>query len=316
MRFESDPIDLTRLTTSSIKNESRKVDIGHFAKPLHSGSSFKDFFEGLPLILAGSEMRRAVDSFVAAHKEKKMSILAMGAHPIKVGLSPIIIQLLNKGVIKAVAMNGAGIIHDLEIAMAGKTSEDVDMQLESGGFGMSEETACVINSAIVEGVKRGWGIGKSLAKRILEANYPYAGASILASAEKLGAPVTVHVAIGTDVVHMHPTADGGAIGEGSHRDFRTLATLVSQLEGGVYFNLGSAVILPEVFLKALTVARNLGYPVRRFTAINMDFIRHYRPTVNVVERPTRLGGTGITLIGHHEIMFPLLAAAILEGISA
>ncbi len=238
----------------------------------------------------------------------------MGAHPIKVGLSPVIIQLLEKGVIKAVAMTGAGIIHDLEIAMAGQTSEDVGGELDQGTFGMAEETSRVMNTAIAEGVRQKWGIGKSLGEKIVQQGYPFAKMSILATAGRLGVPVTVHVAIGTDINHMHPTADGAAIGEGSHRDFRIFARAVSQLERGVYLNLGSAVVLPEVFLKALTVARNLGHRIEHFMAINMDFIRHYRPTVNVVERPTRMGGRGITLIGHHEIMFPLLAAAILEEI--
>ena len=251
---------------------------------------------------------------VNTNRTGKMAVLAMGAHPIKVGLNPVIIQLLERGVIKAVAMNGAGIIHDAEIAMAGRTSEDVESALNGGSFGMAEETCRFINTAITKGKRQEWGIGKSLGREISQKNLPFANLSILATAERLGIPLTVHVAIGTDINHMHPTADGAAIGEGSHRDFRIFAQVVSQLEGGVYLNLGSAVVLPEVFLKALTVARNLGHRIEHFLAINMDFIRHYRPTVNVVERPTRMGGRGITLIGHHEIMFPLLAAAILEEI--
>lgn len=309
-----DPIDLTRIKTTSLQNQGRKVKNDAFARPFCRGSSFRDFFRSLPRILASTELKEAVDGFVEAHRKEKMAILAMGAHPIKVGLNPVIIQLLEKGVIKAVAMNGAGIIHDLEIAMVGQTSEDVESELNQGTFGMVEETSCVINMAISEGGRHEWGIGKSLARKIVQENYQFANMSILATAERLGIPVTVHVAIGTDINHMHPTADGAAIGEGTHRDFRIFASVVSHLEGGVYLNLGSAVVLPEVFLKALTVARNLGHRIEHFMAINMDFIRHYRPTVNVVERPTRMGGRGITLIGHHEIMFPLLAAAILEEI--
>jgi len=311
-----EPLDLSQIKTTSLRCQGRKVKVDAFARPFCNGGSFGEFFQSLPRILASSELKDAVNGFVEAHRENKMTILAMGAHPIKVGLSPIIIQLLEKGIIRAVAMNGAGIIHDLEIAMVGQTSEDVEMELDSGTFGMVEETSQVINTAIVEGVDCELGIGQSVAKKILQDNYPFANMSILATAERLGVPVTVHVAIGTDINHMHPTADGAAIGKGTHRDFRTFARVVSQLEGGVYLNLGSAVVLPEVFLKALTVARNLGHRVEHFLAINMDFIRHYRPTVNVVERPTRMGGRGITLIGHHEIMLPLLAAAILEGIQS
>jgi hypothetical protein len=311
-----DPIDLTHIKTTSLENQGRKVDINAFARPFARGSSFRDFFRSLPRVLASTELRDAVDGFVNAYRKEKMAILAMGAHPIKVGLSPVIIQLLEKGVIKAVAMNGAGIIHDLEVAMIGRTSEDVESELDQGTFGMVEETSCVINTAIAEGKRHEWGIGESLARKILQENYPFSNMSILATAERLGIPTTVHVAIGTDINHMHPTADGAAIGEGTHRDFRIFARVVSQLEGGVYLNLGSAVVLPEVFLKALTVARNLGHRIQHFMAINMDFIRHYRPMVNVVERPTRMGGNGITLVGHHEIMFPLLAAAILEEIES
>lgn len=309
-----DPIDLTKVKSVSLKRQGRKVETDTFARPLARGSSFRNFFQSLPQVLAATDFREVVQGFVEAHRTGKMVILAMGAHPIKVGLSPIIIQLLQKGVFKAVAMNGAGIIHDLEIAMVGKTSEDVESELDRGTFGMAEETSRMINTAITEGTRHKWGIGKSLGNRMIEENLPFAEMSILAAAERLAIPVTVHVAIGTDINHMHPTANGAAIGEGTHRDFRIFASLVSQLEGGVYLNLGSAVVLPEVFLKALAVARNLGNRIENFTAVNMDFLRHYRPTLNVVERPTRMGGRGITLIGHHEIMFPLLVAAILEEI--
>jgi hypothetical protein len=309
-----DPIDLKRIKTISLNGQERKVEIDAFAKPLAPGSPFRDFIRSLPSVLASADLREVVDGFVNANRTGKMAVLAMGAHPIKVGLNPVIIQLLERGVIKAVAMNGAGIIHDAEIAMAGRTSEDVESALNGGTFGMAEETCRFINTAITKGKRQEWGIGKSLGREISQKNLPFANLSILATAERLGIPLTVHVAIGTDINHMHPTADGAAIGEGSHRDFRIFAQVVSQLEGGVYLNLGSAVVLPEVFLKALTVARNLGHRIEHFLAINMDFIRHYRSTVNVVERPTRMGGRGITLIGHHEIMFPLLAAAILEEI--
>jgi hypothetical protein len=307
-----DPIDLNKIKTVSLQGQGRKVASDTFARPFSRGSSFRDFFRSLPGVLASLELKEVVHGFVEAYKREKMTILAMGAHPIKVGLNPVIIQLLERGIIKAVAMNGAGIIHDLEIAMVGQTSEDVETELDRGTFGMADETSEVINTAIADGRRQKWGIGKSLGAKIVDEKYPFANLSILATAEKLMIPATVHVAIGTDINHMHPTANGAAIGEGTHRDFRLFASAVSKLEGGVYLNLGSAVVLPEVFLKALAVARNLGHRIEHFMAINMDFLRHYRPTVNVVERPTRMGGKGITLIGHHEIMFPLLAAAILE----
>ena len=213
-------------------------------------------------------------------------------------------------------MNGAGCVHDLELAMMGRTSEDVAASLDDGSFGMAGETAERLNAAIAAGADEEMGMGAAVGREILEGAYPHKDRSILAAAARLGVPVTVHSAIGTDVHHMHPSADGAALGATSYRDFETLVGLVGGLEGGVVFNVGSAVILPEVFLKALSLARNLGHAVRRFTAVDLDFIRQYRPTVNVVGRPTRLGGTGISLIGHHEILVPLLAAGLIERIGA
>jgi hypothetical protein len=210
-------------------------------------------------------------------------------------------------------MNGAGCVHDLELAMMGRTSEDVAEALDDGSFGMARETGERLNRAIALGAERGMGMGESLAVEILEGRYRHKQRSVLATAARLGIPVTVHAAIGTDIHHMHPGADGAALGATSYRDFETLSGLVATLEGGVVFNVGSAVILPEVFLKALSLARNLGNRVDRFTAVNLDFIRQYRPQVNVVERPTRLGGRGISLVGHHEIMVPLLAAGVIEA---
>jgi len=223
-----DPIDLTQIKTTSLQSQGRKVQIDAFARPFRRGCSFRDFYRSLPRLLASTELKEAVNGFVEAHRKDKMAILAMGAHPVKVGLSPVIIQLLEKGVIKAVAMNGAGIIHDLEIAMAGQTSEDVERELEKGSFGMAEESSRVINTAIAEGVRQEWGIGKSLGTKIVQENYPFTNMSILATAERLGIPVTVHVAIGTDINHMHPTAQGAAIGEGTHRDFRIFARRITE----------------------------------------------------------------------------------------
>jgi hypothetical protein len=241
-----------------------------------------------------------------------MVLLGMGAHPIKVGLNPILIDWMEQGVLKGIGMNGAGLIHDVEVAMVGHTSEEVDEELSKGTFGMVRETHEIINHAIQKGVEQGYGIGEALGRKILAGNFPFKHLSLLASGQRLGIPMTVHVAIGTDITHMGPSADGAAIGRGSLKDFHTFVSLVSKLEKGVFINLGSAVILPEVFLKALGLARNLGYPLLNLTTVNMDFIHHYRPSLNVVKRPTLKGGKGYTLIGHHEVMFPLLAAAVLE----
>jgi hypothetical protein len=234
----------------------------------------------------------------------------MGAHPIKVGLSPLVVDLLARGVVSAVALNGACLVHDYELAASGATSEDVAEQLSDGTFGMAEETGRFLNEAAREGAAAGRGLGEAVGRKILAAGLPYGSLSILAAAARLDVPATVHVALGTDIVHMHPAADGAAIGETSLRDFRILAGVATGLEGGAFVNLGSAVILPEVFLKALNLARNTGHVVRDLLTLDMDFQRQYRPLTNVVTRPTRDGGRGIHLTGHHEIMFPLLCAAI------
>jgi len=314
MKSEFDQIDPEKIRTVSLKERKSTVRAGDFSRACGKGSSFRDFYDSLPNILVGRDFRKIVQSLVDAFREERTAVLAMGAHPIKLGLSPIIISLIERGVFKAVAMNGACIIHDVEVAMEGQTSEDVAEELDQGSFGMAWESAEFINGAIREGVVQGLGLGESLGRKILAANLPYAALSILAAGSRMGIPITVHVAIGTDVIHMHPSTDGASIGEGSYRDFKIFSSIISKLDGGVYLNLGSAVILPEIFLKALSLARNLGYQVNRFTTVNMDFLRHYRPTVNVVNRPTRKGGKGYSLIGHHEIMFPLLAAAVMEKI--
>jgi len=238
----------------------------------------------------------------------------MGAHPLKVGLSPLIIDLMKRGIITALATNGACIIHDFEMAYLGWTSEDVDKELCKGSFGMAGETGKYLNKAISAGVRKGYGIGKSVGEMINTSRFRFKGTSIFSAACELGIPATVHVAIGSDIIHMHPEADGSAIGEGSFRDFKLFAAVVSDLEGGVYINLGSAVIMPEVFLKALTIARNLGNKVEDITTVNMDFFQHYRPRENVLRRPTIQKGAAYALTGHHEIMFPLLTAAVIEDI--
>jgi len=238
----------------------------------------------------------------------------LGAHVIKCGLSPIVIDLINRGIIDCIALNGAGIIHDFEIAFQGKTSEDVERAIRDGSFGMAQETAGFINDAIKAGIKSDLGVGKSMGKAIDQDNrLPYKNLSILHTAYKKGITVSVHVAIGTDIVHQHLSCNGAAVGQASLKDFHNFIAEVSKLgDGGVLINFGSAVILPEVFLKALTVARNLGYKVKNFTTANFDMIYHYRPEQNIVRRPTQDSGKGYYIIGHHEIMLPLLASAIIE----
>jgi deoxyhypusine synthase len=273
----------------------------------------RDFLAFLPQTLAAADLLAIARRIAEAVKGQRPVILGMGAHPIKVGLSPLIIDLLDRAIVSAVAMNGAGIIHDFELAYQGATSEDVASALRDGSFGMARETGEFLNTAVRTGIKEPeMGIGQAVGERILTERLPHAHLSILAACARLFLPACVHVTIGADIIHMHPQVDGAAIGEGSLRDFYRLAGVVAHLEGGVFINLGSAVVIPEVFLKALTLARNLGYAVKNFTTVDLDFVRHYRPSVNVVTRPTLEGGRGFHLTGHHEIMFPLLYAAVLE----
>lgn len=283
------------------------------ARPHTPGASFTDFLDQLPSILGAADLRAAIEAWAAAWRGGRTVLFGFGAHLIKVGLAPVVVDLIERGAISGVMMNGAGCVHDLELAMMGRTSEDVAEALDDGTFGMARETAAALNTAIASGYAEGLGMGEAIGRAIADSGYPHRGRSVLAAAVGQGIPVTVHAAIGTDIHHMHPGADGAAIGATSYRDFETLAGMVATLERGALFNVGSAVILPEVFLKALALARNLGYRVDRFTAVNLDFIRHYRPSVNVVERPTRLGGRGISLVGQHEILLPLLAAGVIES---
>ena len=306
------PISLKSVKSYSLCERKSKVSVQSFAGIYDKGGSFRSFLDKLPEAYAASDLKSVVSSIVSARKNKRPVILGMGAHPIKLGLSPIIIELMKKGVITALALNGACAVHDFEVSLAGHTSEDVAKELCTGSFGMSKDTGRGVNLAINKGVKKGYGIGKALGEYITKGNFKNKGLSLFANAYTLNIPITVHVAIGTDIVHMHPEADGSAIGKGSMSDFRLLASVISDLEGGVYINLGSAVVLPEVFLKALNVARNLGNKVENITTVNMDFIQHYRPRENVLKRPTIKCGQNYALTGHHEIMFPLLAAAVIE----
>ena len=306
------PIDTSKIKTYSLDGRKSKVDSSASGRPFAPGGSFREFMDTLPGILAADGLRQVVSAVAAAALSGRTVALGMGAHVIKVGLTPVIIDLMEKDVISAVAMNGAGIVHDFEMAYQGRTSEDVDNEIGDGSFGMAEETGRMVNRMIASGVAEGLGLGAAMGKGILGGGYSHPERSLLAAAYRLGIPATVHVAIGTDIVHMHPSADGAAIGEGSMRDFKLFCSVVASLEDGVYINLGSAVLLPEVFLKAVTLARNLGSPLSRITTVNMDFVQGYRPNTNVVRRPTMKGGRGYSLTGHHEIMFPLLAAAILD----
>ena len=309
------PLDFARVRTIPLRGRRSLVVASALGRPVRAGASVRAFLDGLPDILAARELRLAADRIAAAIRRGRPVVLGMGAHPIKVGLGPVIVDLVRRERLAAVAMNGACLVHDFELAWNGRTSEDVGPGLDRGTFGMARETGEFLNRATRDGVGAGLGLGRAVGEAILTARPRFAECSILATAARADVPATVHVAIGTDIIHMHPDADGAAIGEGSLRDFRLLARVVAGLAGGVYLNLGSAVVLPEVFVKALNVARNLGHPVRDLTTIDMDFHRQYRPTVNVVTRPTAAGGRGIQLTGHHEIMFPLLWAAVEEALA-
>ncbi len=308
------PIPLDGVKSYPLKERPSKVGIDDFGEPWTSGGNFNRWIQSLPKILAGNDFRQVVDHIVRAARSGNMIILAMGAHPIKVGLNPVIMDLMDRGIIGGLAMNGAGIVHDAELAMVGHTSEDVAAQIGDGRFGMAEETGKFLNEAIIEGAHRGDGLGRAIGDMLIRKDFPFNQYSLVAKAFEMDIPLTVHVAIGTDIIHFHPSVDGAATGKTSHLDFRLFASLVSELEGGVFINLGSAVIMPEVFLKALSLVRNLGHKVQKFTTVNMDFVQHYRPMTNVVQRPTLEGGEGYALVGHHEIMFPLLASAVVEGL--
>ena len=307
-------IDRSRVRTVPARRRKSKVSVRDEATPHRPAGSFVDFLDSLPGVLGAADLRVAIDATARAHASRRTILWGLGAHVVKVGLAPLIVDLLERGLCSGLMMNGAGCVHDLELAMMGRTSEDVANALDEGTFGMARETAERLNRAIRAGADEGLGMGAAVGREILEGRYAHAKRSILATAARLDVPVTVHVAIGTDIHHMHPGADGAALGATSYRDFETLTGLVATLQGGVVFNMGSAVILPEVFLKALSLARNLGHPVRRFTAVDLDFLRQYRPAANVVDRPTRLGGRGMSLVGHHEIMVPLLLAGLIEAI--
>jgi len=305
-------IDPARLRRVSLYTRKSKVSFDGFASRVRKGKSFASFLSGLPDYLAARDFRAVVDAIADAKRRGAPVLLGIGAHFIKVGLSHLLIQGLEKGLFDCVSMNGAGAIHDTELALAGRTSEDVASRLSDGSFGMARETAQFIHSGLESGVRDGLGFGASVGKAIAESRAPHRDRSLLSTAWRLSVPATVHVSIGADIIHMHPEADGAVMGEASQKDFRHFCEMVAGMQRGVYLNVGSAVVLPEVFLKAVSVARNLGNPLSRITTVNMDFIRHYRPDVNVVTRPVQPRGKGYHLIGPHEILFPLLMAAVAE----
>jgi hypothetical protein len=311
--------DLSKIRTVPIARRDHKVSARDLAQPPGQDRSFHAFLDSLPAILEAQSFHAVVTALVEATREKRGVVCMLGGHVVKTGLAPILIDLMRRGVITHLASNGSAVIHDFEMACFGGTSEDVEAGLTDGTFGMAEETGRAMNEAIKTGAQNGWGMGESLARALADRTDVEAGEqSLLLQSRKLGVQFTVHAAIGAEIIHQHPAADGGAIGATSYTDFKRLAGHLPRIEGGVVLNVGSAVIMPEVFLKALTIARNLnGGAPRAFVTADFDMIRHYRPRVNVVERPTRTGGgRGYQITGHHEIMIPLLGWAVVERLSA
>jgi len=314
-RYEKQPLEFGELKTIPLAERGGKVKTADFAQPYRRGAGVSGLLDSLPKILAADSLRAVVESIAAARGRKRAILWGMGGHVIKCGLAPVLIDLMRRGYATGFALNGAAAIHDFEIALAGQTSEDVEAVLPDGRFGAAEETGREMNRAIAAGAGEGLGMGESLGRWLeLIAHEQHGCHSLLLQAYRAAVPVTVHVALGTDTPHTHPAVDPAAIGAGSLRDFRLLCAYMTELdEGGAYLNVGSAVVLPEVFLKAVSAIRNLGHPLRNFVTANFDFLQHYRPRVNVVERPhAQAGGAGYAITGHHELMIPLLAAALIE----
>ena len=307
------PFDLSRIRTYPLRDRQSKVEVSSFGRPHAEGGSVADFLDGLPRILGAQGIRDLAEAILRASRAGRPVLWGLGGHVIKTGLSPVLIDLMDRGFVSAIAMNGAGVIHDYEIALIGSTSEDVDSQLAQGAFGMADETGRGINQAIREGAGSGLGIGESVGRRLSSIEAPFGGYSLLLQAYLRNIPVTVHVTIGADIVHTHPSCPPSETGAASHRDFRLFASLVAGLDGGgVYLNCGSAVTLPEVFLKCITLVRSSGDRLQDFTTANLDFYQHYRPRENVLRRPVGNGGTGIAITGHHELVLPLLGAWLVE----
>lgn len=315
-RRPAPPLALDGIRTYPLAGRHSKVTLADFARPLPRGASVRELLDALPRQLAGQVLRDLADELLRARHLGRPILWGLGGHVVKVGLAPVLIDLMERGFVSALALNGAGVVHDFELAVAGQTSEEVGETLGAGEFGMARETGEDVNRAIVAGDRDGLGLGASVGRHLVERGAPHADVSLLATAWRLGLPVSVHVAIGTDIVHVHPACDPAAVGRATHRDFLLFAGQVAELGGGgAYLNVGSAVLLPEVFLKAVTLARNLGHELRDFATANLDFIQSYRPSTNVVQRPTKGVGRGYSLTGHHELLLPLLAAALVEGSS-
>jgi hypothetical protein len=313
-RVPPKPLDLAGVRTYPLAQRKSQVSLADFARPHAAGASFASFVDSLPRLLGAEALRQVVSEIQRARSAGKPILWGLGAHVLKVGLSPVLVDLMERGFVTGLALNGAGIVHDFELAVAGQTSEEVDAVLGAGEFGMARETGEEINRAVVEGDRDGLGLGAAVGRHLEARRPPHLAVSLLGAARRLGLPATVHVAVGTDIVHMHPACDPAAVGRATHLDFRLFAAQVAELGGGgIYLNVGSAVLLPEVFLKAVTLARNLGHDLTDFATANLDFIQSYRPNTNVVQRPTRGVGRGYSLTGHHEILVPLLAAALLES---
>jgi hypothetical protein len=305
--------DLSGVRTYPLGSRENKASAADFARPYTPGAGISVWVESLPNILGGADFKAVVKAVRRAHAGNRGIVWGFGAHVIKTGLGPIVVDLMERGFVSALATNGAGVIHDFELALSGATSEEVDEALGPGRFGMADETGRLLNAAINDGVREGLGIGQAVGRRLRELQPRHESLSVFAAAARLEIPITVHVGIGTDIIHMHPAASGAALGEGSLRDFRYFVSNVARLAGGVYLNCGSAVVLPEVFLKAVALARNRGVSLDGLTTVNLDFARLYRPQTNVVLRPVAGIGKGYSLVGHHELMIPLLAAALIEG---
>jgi hypothetical protein len=315
--YEDDvrPLDLGRVKTYPLASRPSKVTTKEFARAIGEASTLADFLNSLPDILAARSLRELAACIRRARKLDKPIIWGIGGHVVKTGMSPVIIDLMRRGFVSAIAANGSVLVHDAEIAMVGSTSEDVDTSLGAGAFGAADETGKLLNEAAREGARLHTGLGESLGRLLVERDPPHKDFSLLCAAYQSRVPFTAHVTVGADTAHFHPTADGAALGETTHTDFRLLAEMVRRMDGGgVYLNVGSAVVLPEIFLKAVTLVRNLGHPLTDITTANFDFIQSYRPLTNVVRRPVADGaGQGYSITGHHELTIPLLAAQLLHG---
>lgn len=322
-RYAIDPLGLGSVATYPLASRKSKVTVRNFARPVAGAASFKKFLDSLPELLAADDLRGLLAAIHQARKRRKAILWGLGGHVIKTGLAPLLIDLMQRGFVSGIAMNGAALVHDFEIALAGHTSEDVEAGLGGGKFGMARETGEGLNEIALAAAREGIGYGEAAGRFLASGRLRphHAKESVLAAAYRARIPVTVHLAIGTDIPHMHPAADGAALGAATHHDFRLFCALVKRMHpGGVYLNWGSAVLLPEVFLKAVSVVRNLGVPLRPISTANFDFIQHYRPLQNVVKRPTapergRRGpdSRGYAITGHHELLLPLVAAALAAG---